>query len=473
MWSPRTQKRLWIAAAVVSAAPLVLMLGYVLFGPSGGQKLGFGITGMVALGQCQGWQQQGHLWSLPGYGFFPQHPWAIVLPAFVMWLVVRRRAVGWAAIALLTPYLLIEPLLFGYDVARWGSTCAELWYPLQLGTRQIFWQVYDLVPLVLILAATHRPGRATVRTAAALLVTTPLFAVAGDRDAPVPLSSPEACRNIDWTSEAGNEISVRAVAGMSERERKLTYLCRVRGFSMRHPESRILRFTGGQPSDAILLDEGRRACDGERRIPPQGIRMPSFREYVYLCPKVAVAHQREAERARAKADAEYERRRAKVKAFCEQQAPEANARPVREFTDVLSGDLMRAYHVGELPEGAGSEGFPTDDLVITQDGTATVTTDTEDRICLTVRAYRREPPPDLDGWDRVVEVGLASPDGRTTIMQMGSPSGFPALTAAGQGRYRLRVHVTGRDLPDSWVHPAQRHLLVVFPGSSEKREVLK
>lgn len=222
-WSPRTQKVLWISAATVSAAPLVWTLGFALFGGSkmgiqGSHAFGF------AIGQCQGWQHQLDLWSvLPGYFFFPGNPWAIVLPAFAMWLITRRRAVGWAAVALLTPYLLVEPLLFGYDVARWGSTCVEAWYPI--GAREVFWQVYDLLPLALVLAATYRPRTVVVRTAAALAVTVPLFAAAGDQDGPVPLSSPAACKDIDRPFQARDEISVQAVVSMSQHERKLTYLC--------------------------------------------------------------------------------------------------------------------------------------------------------------------------------------------------------------------------------------------------------
>ncbi|WP_143220859.1 hypothetical protein [Actinomadura sp. CNU-125] len=451
----------------MSAAPLVLALGYSLFGgPS--VKVGMGI---IPTGQCQGWMRQTDLWSVPGYTLLQGRPWAIVLPAFLVWLLVKRRAVGWTTVALLTPLLLAEPALFAYDVARWGRTCVELWYTF--GAGEVFWQVYDLLPLALVLAATYRPGPVVVRTAAALAVTVPLFAAAGDRGAPVPLSSPEACKDAANLFRRDDDISARSVENMPERERKLAYLCAMRDYNSLYPGSPPRRAFPDQPSDAILLDDGRRACDGERRTRIRPARQPSLQVYVYLCPKVAAAQQAEMQRAQAKATAESERVEAKIEAFCERKVPDADVRPVREYTRVLWGGLMRAYSVGELAEGSPyDEGVP-DELVVADGGAALVTTDTEDRVCLTVRAYRREPPPALGGWDHVVEVGFDSPDGKTTIEQIDSPPGFPAVTAAGDGHYRLRLHVSGRDEADSWPYPAERHLLVVFPGRSEKTEVLK
>ncbi|MFD0901564.1 hypothetical protein [Actinomadura sediminis] len=426
---------------------------------------------ILGTGQCQGWMHHHDLWSVPGYNLLHYRPWAIVLPAFVLWSIVRRRAVGWTTIALLTPLLLAEPALFGYDVARWGRTCVELWYPF--GTRQAFWQIYDLLPLALVLAATYRPGRNVVRTAAALALLGPLLATAGDRDRPVPLSSPEACRNAARPALRSEDVQVQAVAGMPEHERRLAYLCAMRDYNTRFPGSEPLPGSAEERSDTILLHEGRRACDDERRTAPRSARQPTLQHYVYLCPDVAAVRLQEQKRTRARAAEEYKRERAKVRAFCERQVPEAVVRPVRQYTDVLMGDLMRAYHVGEAAEGTHDGEMP-DDLVVSEGGMATVTTGTEDRFCLTVRAYRHEPPPDLDGWERVVEVGFDSPDGKTEITQMGTSAGFPAVTVAGPGRYRLRLHVTGRGRPDpSWGRPAQRHLLVVYPGESEKLEVLK
>ncbi|MFV2176695.1 hypothetical protein ACFHW2_39440 [Actinomadura sp. LOL_016] len=468
-WSPRTQRNLWTTAAVASAAPLALSLANSLFG---GTSALIG-QGFISPMQCHGWMHRSDLWSVPGYGLLQGLPWVIVLPAFVVWLVLRRRAVGWTAVAFLAPLCLAEPALFGYDVARWGRACVELWYPF--GAGQVVWQVYYLLPLVLILAATYRPGRITVRTAAAVLVTVPLLTVAGDRDGPTPLSSPEDCENAEQAIRSPGDVPVQAVARMSERERKLAYLCKMRAFSTLYPGSSLQGTPRDERSDAILLDEGRRACEGEQRPPTRGARQPSSHEYGYLCPEVARAEQAEARRMRAKAQEEYEREQAKVRAYCERKVPDAGVRPVREYTGTLAGDLMRAYHVGELDEGTRSPydaGMP-DELVVADGGAALVTTETEDDLCVTVRAHRREPPPELDGWDRVVEVGFDSPDGRTTIEQMDAPSGFPSLTVAGRGHYRLRLHVTGRDGRDSWPYPAQRRLLVVFPGDSEKTEVLK
>lgn len=466
-WSPRTQRNLWIAAAAVSAAPLVLTAGHSLFG---GESTAVGI-GFIGNDNCQGWLHQSDLWSVPGYGFLRYSPWAVVLPAFVVWLLVRRRAVGWTAVALLAPALLAEPALFGYDVARRGGTCVEMWYPF--GAGQVFWQVYGLVPLALVLAATYRPGTNTARTAAALLVTAPLLAAAGDRDRPVPLSGPDACKRAARPFRGSEEVPTQAVAGMTERERKLAYLCAVRGYSTLYPGSELPQSSADERSDTVLLDLGRRACEGEQRMPRPTVPQPTLQEYVYLCPEVAAVHLKERKRVQAKASEEYERELARVEAFCERETPDANVRPVREYTDVLMGGLMRAYHLGEFPDESSYDGSIPDELVVSEGGMATVTTGTEDRVCLTVRAYRQAPPPDLDGWERVVEVGFDSPDGRTAITQMDGPPDLPPVTVAGPGRYRLRLHVSGRDEPDSWPLPAQRHLLVVYPGESRKTKVLK
>ncbi|MEV5831081.1 hypothetical protein AB0L25_36500 [Spirillospora sp. NPDC052242] len=449
----------------MSAAPLVLTAGYSLFG---GESAGVAIA-FIGSYECWGWMHRSDLWSVPGYTLLRHSPWAIVLPAFVVWLVTRRRAVGWTAVALLAPVLLAEPALFGYDVTRWGQTCVERWYPF--GAGQVFWQVYGLVPLALVLAATYRPGTNVARTAAALLVTAPLLTATGDRDRPVPLSSPEACKRAEQPFRSPDEVRVQAVADMPERERKLAYLCAMRDYNTRFPGSKPLSTSTDGRSDTFLLNEGRRAC--EEQVPSHYTWQPALQQYVYLCPDVAAVRLQKQKRAQVKAAEEYEREQAKVEAFCERKTPDAEIRPVREYTDVLMGGLMRAYHLGEFPDGTSYDGSMPDELVVSEGGMATVTTGTEDGVCLTVRAYRAEPPPDLDGWERVVEVGFDSPDGRTVITQPDGPPGLPPVTVAGPGRYRLRLHVSGRGEPDSWPLPAQRHLLVVYPGESRKTEVLK
>jgi hypothetical protein len=104
-----------------------------------------------------------------------------------------------------------------------------------------------------------------------------------------------------------------------------------------------------------------------------------------------------------------------------------------------------------------------------------VLTGTEGDLCLTVRAYRKAPPPDLKGWERVVEVGFDSPDGKTEITSPWDSVELPPITAAGPGPYRLRLHVRGHGAPETFYPemPAEHQLLVVYPGESKKQKDLK
>ena len=58
---------------------------------------------------------------------------------------------------------------------------------------------------------------------------------------------------------------------------------------------------------------------------------------------------------------------------------------------------------------------------------------------------------------------------------MDGPPRLPAVTAAGPGSYRLRVYVSGHNKPETYFPemPAERHLLVVYPGNSKKHKVFK
>lgn len=144
-----------------------------------------------------------------------------------------------------------------------------------------------------------------------------------------------------------------------------------------------------------------------------------------------------------------------------------------QATEVFYGGETGGYVVGI---GAGSfDAALADGLVAAAGGTATVITGTQGNLCLTVRAYWKAPPLALKGWDQVVEVGFDSADGRTRVGSMWRPPELPVVTVAGPGPYRLRVHVSGRDEPETFLPemPVERHLLVVFPGASKKRKHFK
>lgn len=92
---------------------------------------------------------------------------------------------------------------------------------------------------------------------------------------------------------------------------------------------------------------------------------------------------------------------------------------------------------------------------------------------VTLAVQARHAPPEtveLDGWDEVVEVGLTAPVGqlRPGSLEMGCDP-FPALTLAGPGDYRVRVHAQGRDGNVDGVdaEPRERYLVVVWPAAPE------
>ncbi|TDC68665.1 hypothetical protein E1200_11045 [Actinomadura sp. GC306] len=126
-WSRRTQLCLWVAAVVVSLLPAAVGVAASLLGVN---SQGYGRGFILSPGQCGGWWHQADVLNFPGYGYLSAKPYLVIVPAFLVWLVTGRRAVGWAVVAILVPVALAEPALLGYDVARWGRTCLHLWQPL-------------------------------------------------------------------------------------------------------------------------------------------------------------------------------------------------------------------------------------------------------------------------------------------------------------------------------------------------------
>ncbi|GAB2945035.1 hypothetical protein ACFMQL_33265 [Nonomuraea fastidiosa] len=93
-------------------------------------------------------------------------------------------------------------------------------------------------------------------------------------------------------------------------------------------------------------------------------------------------------------------------------------------------------------------------------------------LCLTVKAFRKAPPPRTGGWDTVHEVPITTRGGRLTVPEMdggevGAGAPMPNLAINGKGRYRLRVYVRVTRGGE------EEHLVVVYPGSSRKRLDLK
>jgi hypothetical protein len=90
-------------------------------------------------------------------------------------------------------------------------------------------------------------------------------------------------------------------------------------------------------------------------------------------------------------------------------------------------------------------------------------------VAVSVEARRSAPESvDLDGWDEVVEVSLAVPEGRLEPAAVGLDveDPFPILTLAGPGDYRIRVHARGRDTDVDGVaeEPVEQYRIAVWPA---------
>ncbi|WP_132170270.1 hypothetical protein [Actinomadura sp. KC216] len=197
-------------------------------------------------------------------------------------------------------------------------------------------------------------------------------------------------------------------------------------------------------------------------------------QFAYLCPDRAAVLLSELRRSALEAGWDYRRHRIKAAEYCARSVPRG-PRPVRRFTDVISGDETRGYSIGSGDGGVAFDRAQDDGLVAAVDGLVTVLTGTEGDVCLTIRSYRKAPPLALKGWDRVAEVGFVSKDGKPDIGPVLVADEPPPITVEGPGSYRVRVHVRGRGAAETVAPemPAEHHLIVVFPGGSTKQRTFK
>ncbi|MBO2457774.1 hypothetical protein [Actinomadura violacea] len=465
--------RLWIVAVAITAEPGLEKAGTSLLGPAT-SRLSFGV-GLTSIGACQGFWHQIRLWSFPGYRLLHTWPILVVLPAFLLWLLVRRRAIGWAAALLLGAVTLPEPVLYGYDVARWGTQCTRMWLPF--GGWEVARWIFAAVPVLLILASTCRPGRRTVRLVGGTVAAGLLLSVAADRELPRRYgTSEDECRRVKYAAASERTSFTAAMASLSRHERQIAFLCSRRGF--------LMGYSGGPMrhdslSDAEQIEAGRRACRGEEPMTNgvrPGIAPVSLQDMAYLCPGKADERQAAQQRSLAALHTRYQRERAKAEAFCRRGVPKGFG-PVRQATHVIDGDESGSYTVEDEGDGLGASFDPAikEGLIASAGHGATVIAGTEGPLCLTVRVYRKAPPLAPRGWDRVEEVGVDNPRGRARLMSMDGLLPFPAVNAAGPGRYRIRIYVRGRNAPEATMDepPREHHLLVVFPGKAEKPKVYK
>lgn len=117
------------------------------------------------------------------------------------------------------------------------------------------------------------------------------------------------------------------------------------------------------------------------------------------------------------------------------------------------------------PDPGGENG-----LVGSAPGLAVVITGTQcGNIGLRVQVSAVEPELDIDQWDEVVEVSLATEAGPLNVTSGGSgPRQWSALSDGRPGSYRIRVHARGRDSGARadvvTRNPVEEHLVQIWPA---------
>ncbi|GAA2640338.1 hypothetical protein SMC26_45185 [Actinomadura fulvescens] len=407
--------------------------------------------GIVGYGRCPGWEIQGALWRVPGLGYLRGLPILVVGPAFVVWLRTRWRWPAWAASGLLALNALVEPVLLGYDAVTEGDSCLQLWGPFADWTMG--WQLWNLLPAALIAATVMRWSR-VLRGVAATAVLLSVLVVTGDRgrDEVVAIGR-EECRAATYAQPARNESWVEAVRRMPPHDRERAFLCSMRGGPWQQVDER---------PDGELLWLGRRSCENPENMRRLFNRSPAEpgRVLAYLCPERAGPALTRSEQQVAEENARLDARK---NAHCRKKVPRRDRANTKAVLTTDGG----GYYVGggEMGLDPMYEAIKNGLVGVHRHGVAVTTAEHHD-FCLTVRRAKARPPVERAGWDRVVEVGIDSP-GPVRFTTMEEVFGFPSV---GQGSLRIRIHV--RDAGESPSElPRERHLVVVFPGSSKKTVV--
>ncbi|GII04099.1 hypothetical protein Pta02_61070 [Planobispora takensis] len=468
---------LWAAALLTALAPsLYSWVSSLLSGDDGSRYYTY-----MAWGQCAGarihFMIPEHLISrLPlfDYGGAP-----LLLLALAGWYAGIRTGrerlggvIARCAAALLLLRRLPDLLLLALDGA-FGPHCLEAWGPPEVVNAQAGWDLYHLLPPILVLLAVRLPRRAFVRrgrlartTAMILTVTATLLLTA--QAAPSGKVSTEGeldCAGFgDGTAE-----------GLSQAEK--TFLCEVRGYHGFHGDDGI---EGWQDApDRVVVAQGHHLCGvatrygGDTGAPavqeaPHG---PLASALGPLCP--AVARWREQEGARRQAEeAAYHAARDKA---CGRHRPHRpKIKPVRQARATMWTEFWTITGWEEGYEGAVPD--LVEELVGSERGGLAIwAADEIGHACVTVEAYRRQPPLEVKGWDEVVQVGYDSPSGALTLSD-GNGESLTGLTAAGPGAYRVRVHLRGRKLVYQVPDPpdgAVELLIMVFPGEQDKPVVYR
>lgn len=385
---------------------------------------------------------------------------AVATAAVAAWAANRWGRPRWGrvttrilALAVLLSYIpsqagrAIDTAIDADCLARWGGTDA-LFYDL-LGTGPA------LVAACALLAAARVPRdrsrRSWPRRTAATLVPFTLLLLLPAADSAAEHITPAA-----ECEEFKSEWHHRRPSG--ERE----FLCFIR---QAHPD-----LFGGMPDRQVLV-YGRRLCairtgDAPDTLSRQDPRLDAYHmsySLAALCPDVAALVDREERERKQQEQRELAARKAEERRRCRA----AHRRTPRiKPVQTVEKPVWTAYGVMDAYETEEVEEPPTGDdrLVDTRPGAVYVYVHADRLTCVTAETYRRRPPAEPKGWDRVVEIGYTGPTGKLEFQQGSGYRVLPNLLVDGEGRYRLRVHHRGPDRED-----VQRLLIQVFPAKTSKR----
>ncbi|NUT41515.1 MAG: hypothetical protein HOV86_16155 [Thermoactinospora sp.] len=322
-----------------------------------------------------------------------------------------------------------------------------------------------------------RPPRRAIRVTVAAMVILPI----------IGLIEPEHTPHLTFSGWSTDCYDRSSFGDLKPDEREAVFLCLARRTLSGVPPM----FPDTLP-DQQVLSYGQALCRAKDRdeqkaiLTRAGSERPAWGadpwDLVYICPEIVGATHPELLRSTAESQAEAADYIAEQNARCRDPWP--RTRGVRQATAnyflFVDGDPGYLVHDPRDEITTRSEEDLMDKLFEDRAGiglgaSAALIGHVADvsNVCLTVKAFRTAPPPRTAGWDQVTEVPILSRSGELTVPYMGeggevgAGAPMPNLAIAGKGRYRLRVYVRVTEAGE------EEHLVVVFPGASRKRVMLK
>lgn len=249
---------LWAAAMLTALAPsLYFWVSSLLSGDDGARYYAHMFSGRCTGAQIHSMIPEYLSSQLPLFDYGGAPLLVLALAGRYVGARTRRDRLGRvvarcaAAVLLLQP--LLDLLLFSLDGA-FGPECLAAWGPSELLSLQAGWDLYHLVPPVLVLLAVQVPRRAFVRrgrlarTAATILTVTATLLVTAQAG---PAGKVSTESELDCAGFGDGTVK-----GLSEAEKK--FLCEVRGYSSFYDDGGI---EGWQDApDQVVVTQGHHLC---------------------------------------------------------------------------------------------------------------------------------------------------------------------------------------------------------------------